>query len=623
MMNDWTFGGSQAQPGSEHLIIGIDFGTTYSGVAWAMADDFEQRQINSITNWPGRGGTESSKVPTEIWYNGNNMKWGYEIPPDVPRLQFFKLLLLDAEDFSAELKSSPHIQRARDILQNSGKTAIKVIADYLRLLWAHAEETLRKTLGKKVSQRLTIGFIVTIPAIWKPYARQRMEEAVEMSGILTTRMAVTKYLSFAPEPEAAAIAALLERQRSIRRGINQGDIYVVCDAGGGTVDLITYMVESAKPIRIVEAVEGTGGLCGRIFIDQAFEQICKKRLDPWWDGLSWAVKAKWIQEEWKDSIKHQFKPGYGDMEYSIVLPTEIPDHGNKRKGRKPHSDDCIREPYIKGGRIHFRETDIEKAFKGVLERIGQLIGSQIKNAIVRTGKEVTGVILVGGLGCSPCLYQYLDERFDIDVLQSPGIGPRTAIAHGAVYKGLMGDVDGSAGNFVASNVPIQVTATISRNSHYEEDRFWSEDEGMWYAKDQIQWHLKKGERVSSLTRRTHPFYQLEDTNWDGHWQLELYYCDDASPPDRWTSTNNVELLCTLDCTMDNCMPVSRLRNHFTPSGKKMKLLDFNVRMIPTGGGVVFDVEVNGTRLGMKKLAMKSLTGDCLEEVSSSFDEMIL
>lgn len=38
-----------------------------------------------------------------------------------------------------------------------------------------------------------------------------------------------------------------------------GDSFVVCDAGGGTVDLITYEVTKMKPyLQLAELVPGTG-----------------------------------------------------------------------------------------------------------------------------------------------------------------------------------------------------------------------------------------------------------------------------------------------------------------------------------------------------------------------------
>lgn len=91
------------------LIVGIDFGTTFSGIAWA-----ETRRVNSssqpyddvltflksdhqsvIESWPASVGTNegmsSVKVPTEIRYTPQGIEWGFQIPATVERHQWFKL----------------------------------------------------------------------------------------------------------------------------------------------------------------------------------------------------------------------------------------------------------------------------------------------------------------------------------------------------------------------------------------------------------------------------------------------------------------------------------------------------------------------------------------------------
>lgn len=43
------------------------------------------------------------------------------------------------------------------------------------------------------------------------------------------------------------------------RRLERNDSFVVCDAGGGTVDLISYQVEAALPrLQVKELVPGTG-----------------------------------------------------------------------------------------------------------------------------------------------------------------------------------------------------------------------------------------------------------------------------------------------------------------------------------------------------------------------------
>ncbi len=57
------------------------------------------------------------------------------------------------------------------------------------------------------------------------------------------------------EPEAAALYTI----RSLDFCLNVGDAFVICDAGGGTVDLISYEVTAMTPnLKIRELVPGTG-----------------------------------------------------------------------------------------------------------------------------------------------------------------------------------------------------------------------------------------------------------------------------------------------------------------------------------------------------------------------------
>lgn len=205
-------------------------GYRYSGAAWASVADFEAEQINLITSWP-RTGREEGKTPTEIFYEDGHVMWEYEIPSDADPIRWFKLLLLREEDLTADLRESEFLLRARKIIKERGKTAIDLIADYLRALWVHILDTIRKARGKSVFEALTFHVVITVPAIWKDYARHSMKEAARMSGMLDSRLAGPTTLAFAPEPEAAALASLYENKPSI----DIGDVFVICDAGGGTV----------------------------------------------------------------------------------------------------------------------------------------------------------------------------------------------------------------------------------------------------------------------------------------------------------------------------------------------------------------------------------------------------
>lgn len=78
------------------IVVGIDFGTTYSGVAWAETQRPDRRV--AITAWPisktAREGESSDKVPTKLRYNRNDVEWGFAIPftaPPEETIEWFKL----------------------------------------------------------------------------------------------------------------------------------------------------------------------------------------------------------------------------------------------------------------------------------------------------------------------------------------------------------------------------------------------------------------------------------------------------------------------------------------------------------------------------------------------------
>lgn len=82
---------------AKRIVIGVDFGTTFSGVAWAISTGNHPGDVEVITRWPNFTGvkTHSEKVPTKLRRLGNgDLQWGFLVPPDAPNneiLRWFKL----------------------------------------------------------------------------------------------------------------------------------------------------------------------------------------------------------------------------------------------------------------------------------------------------------------------------------------------------------------------------------------------------------------------------------------------------------------------------------------------------------------------------------------------------
>lgn len=83
---------------------------------------------------------------------------------------------------------------------------------------------------------------------------------------------------------------------------------------------------------------------------------------------------------------------------------------------------------------------------------------------------------------------------------------RTAICRGAVFKGFLNDRDTSGDDprEEPGSLPITVTSTVSRASfgiefhapfkkdeHLQQDKIWDIHEGVWKAKNQMHWFLRK------------------------------------------------------------------------------------------------------------------------------------
>lgn len=129
------------------------------------------------------------------------------------------------------MKSSEYVLAARRQMEEEDKTPIDLIADYLRVLWAYILENVAKSVGEDVVEFSRIHIVITVPAIWRGYARQAMKDAAAKAGLLKKRDAGETRLSFVPEPEAAALSTLSEPGRKPKKD----EVFMVCDCGGGTV----------------------------------------------------------------------------------------------------------------------------------------------------------------------------------------------------------------------------------------------------------------------------------------------------------------------------------------------------------------------------------------------------
>lgn len=217
-----------------------DCQSSFSGVAWLICKPgCPPGQPEVISLWQTstdnrRNNSDSQKVPSKIHYDENGeLFWGFRIPAGVETIEWFKLLLLNDNDLQNHLQDSSHLHDAKQSLHKLGKTAVQLVGEYLKVLWGHALKQICNAKGQDLISGMPIRVVLTVPAIWTDYARNRMLEAAKFAGIFEYRIAGKTTVSFISEPEAAAMATLPELEN--RGDQRVGDSFIVADAGGGTV----------------------------------------------------------------------------------------------------------------------------------------------------------------------------------------------------------------------------------------------------------------------------------------------------------------------------------------------------------------------------------------------------
>ena len=228
----------------------------------------QQDQLATIDTWPVDQGSSQFKsaiaVPTEILHEGIKVHWGFQIDSSKPRFQRFKLDLNEKRGHQASYISITYPDR----LEKSPsliKQATELTIDFLKKLYSHIQLYLENKYSRGLLNTTPIQYILTVPAVWSETAKQLTKDCARAAGFGDS-------IHLIIEPEAAVTHAITVLPSELKIG----DTFVCCDAGGGTVDLISYVLEEktpGKPIKVSEAVRGNGDLCGSTFINNQFREF--------------------------------------------------------------------------------------------------------------------------------------------------------------------------------------------------------------------------------------------------------------------------------------------------------------------------------------------------------------
>ncbi|TVY90525.1 Heat shock 70 kDa protein 12B, partial [Lachnellula willkommii] len=304
------YGMTTVYQSDDQLVVALDFGTTYSGIAYAFANGSKPTVI-SIEDWPGLEGYQQPKVPTLISYAANGtFTWGgQKHAGDV--VQGVKLLLDPDQQQPIYLPNST----ARSDLKRLKKPPVDVAADFIKAMYQHAMAKIESQIPVEYLRICQKQFVLSVPAVWSDKAKDLTLKAAKQAGIHP--------VSLIKEPEAAAIftpktfplSALSDPRKQV------GDAFVICDAGGGTVDLISYEITQLKPsLELKELVPGKGGMAGSLGLNRRFEAAVKEIVgEDQYFSLRKTRGFELAVQQFDRSVKTAFR-GDLDEDYYINFP---------------------------------------------------------------------------------------------------------------------------------------------------------------------------------------------------------------------------------------------------------------------------------------------------------------
>uniref|UniRef100_A0A8D0LAK8 Heat shock protein family A (Hsp70) member 12B n=1 Tax=Sphenodon punctatus TaxID=8508 RepID=A0A8D0LAK8_SPHPU len=265
------------------LVVAIDFGTTSSGYAFSFSNDPES--IHMMRKWEGGDpGVAHQKTPTSLLLSpdGTFHSFGYtardyyhDLDPKEARDWLY------FEKFKMKIHSSSDLTMKTELEAVNGKKvqALEVFAHALRFFRLQAVQEL-KDQCPALSEKDSIRWVITVPAIWKQPAKQFMREAAYLAGLVAPQN--PEQLLIALEPEAASIYCRKLRLnqltdlscRPLANGLGRstGDRYIVADCGGGTVDLTVHQIEQPQGT-LKELYKASGGPYVAVGVDLAFEKL--------------------------------------------------------------------------------------------------------------------------------------------------------------------------------------------------------------------------------------------------------------------------------------------------------------------------------------------------------------
>ena len=485
------------------VVVGLDFGTSSSGYAYAFVDD---GKIVPKIHWYGQT-VPFVKTLTQLLYSPNNQAlFGYEARDTFTKLpnieattwNFFKNFKMQLHDSKDKTADGPRItQNGKQFL------VLNLIADYLRFLKDDALAEIKAATSGYL-QEDEIRWCLTIPAIRQDVDKQLMRRAAQQAGIIKDADRDAERLILALEPECAALYC----QEREGLSLSTGNRFMIVDCGGGTVDITVHEVECSSKGQMVlkEVIEGTGSAYGSTYVDKYFFEtfLTKKLSTEIIENIRTQKPSEYLEmvnkwEQIKTSFDCTKNANTQYLRFTTGAHRLVTNEILAKLAAQQQGDDES---------IHISAKEMEAIFQSTLDGLVKTV----KNEFDKLGNLACDYIyLVGGFSTSSLLQRRITQEFQSKVKKiiippTPG----AAVVEGAVSFGLNPAAHRSRVSRLTYG--CKVASPFEKGVDKESKKTWSEEKKEEYVYDRFAYFVTAGQSVDvneCITRIYHPMTRLQ------------------------------------------------------------------------------------------------------------------
>ncbi|KAF8150922.1 actin-like ATPase domain-containing protein [Crassisporium funariophilum] len=514
---------SESTSDKDRLVVSIDLGTTCSGVAYGSSTH-TNGQVRLVLNWPAMGLSETfRKVPTCLLYDnrgGELLSWGFDaknasLMSLYMRCQWFKAFL-DPSIVRGE-STDPHLPKLPP-----GKTGIDLVTDYLGCLWAYAQDEIRKDVASDAVDEANVWLLV--PSDWDAKSCEIIREAGIAAGLVGSvgpRDTLWRdRLQVITDAQAASVhcAHLL--------GLSPAKNVLVCDAGGGTVDLaILKSIGGSTKLETAELSVGGSHPCGSLFVDLRFQWLVKLLMEEHPIHREEASLANFMLN-FSEVVKLRFRGKEDETNFFPFTCFNVEDPDDPAVG-------LINGELVIPGNMLRRE---------VFDPVITLVLGHIARQLRKTDERVKALLLIGGFAGNDYLFQRIKDEFQdqIQTIVRPPDADTSAL-RGAVMHGmtepLISRVIAPHSYIMKVRLPAEQQDHTARPAYIKQSA-----SGLTLCEKRLKYLVRKGVILRKGERIITKFSKWSQSIKDGQF-VAMLYTSDSPKVMRYTDEGNLEELC--------------------------------------------------------------------------------